>query len=305
MATLALGGIGSVVGINVTGGSNPSAKGSRVGHVSPSPAPDSHGKNVSPPSEPGLLRVFGVTGTRAPLSKSPYASDWNAMLTRQQNFLKNPLNARHYRSFLAQFDQYRGEPLMQMATNVNALVESQIKYSDNTNCTIPNTDATTCSNADYYWRSPVETALLGEGNCINQAALQYFIMRYLGVPTSRLFLADVNAYGNQTAGTDHTILLLNTAPVGAAPKLVIMNDATPVIPANDSLVERTWLVPGNIKADFSLYDVFNGANSWLTKYTHYDYITSSAQKRPPAARPGHKAQVARVNPPAFRRFGKA
>jgi predicted transglutaminase-like cysteine proteinase len=252
-------------------------------------------QNQSNPSSapgPGIIQVFGVTATRAPLSDSPYASHWDAMLVRQQYYLKNSQNARQYSSFLAQFDQYRGEPLMQMATNVNALVQKEITYTDDTNCTIPDTDAIKCNTidngADYFWRSPVETALYGKGNCLNQATLQYFIMRYLGVPADRLFIADVNAYGQQTAGPDHTILLLNIVSAGEPLKLVIMNDVTPVIPANDALVERTWLngSRGGSKSDYVLYDAFNEANSWLTKYASDDYITAPGKQASPSALPG-------------------
>ncbi len=217
------------------------------------------------------------------------------MLQDQSTWSKEQKYAPGYNSFLAQFNGFRGQTLGEMATNVNALVEREIKYND-----------TLYGQADTYWATPIETVMNKAGDCKDQTALQYFILRHLGVPENRLFIADVNAEGSATAGPDHSILLLNVAAPGALPKFVVLNDAPPVLPADNAVIGKTWEVePGNIKADFVFYGARNQTGFWQDKLTPLDYQQPQKQAQVFKSHPGSKSQVARVNPPAFRRFGRA
>jgi predicted transglutaminase-like cysteine proteinase len=261
---------------------------------------------TAPASAPDTITVFNNTAKHTVESEDPYAPNWTAMLRNQSKLSQEPQYEGPYQSFLAQFNKYKGETLFQMATNVNALVEQEISYSDNG----------PLYNDRYYWATPIETAFNKAGDCKDQSVLQYFIMRYLGVSDNRLFVADVNAEGKAT-GPDHAILLLNVASPGAPPSFVVMQDAAPVVPADNAVVSKTWqIVQANgkkVPADFVFYDARNQSGFWESKLTPLDYqhkvqTQISARAQVPRARSQKvsraKSQVARVNPPAFRRYGK-
>jgi len=266
-------------------------------HSNPAPGTSTSApaaQHVSAPgAEPGIITVFNNTGKRTAESNDPYASNWAMMLQDQSAWSKMPKYDSGYQTFLAQFNQFRGEALGQMATGVNAIVEKEITYND-----------TLYGQADDYWATPIETVLNRAGDCKDQTILQYFILRNLGVPDNRLFVADVNAEGKSNA-PDHSILLLNAAPRGALPQFVVLNDAPPVLPADNAVIGKKWQVQVNGKwtrADFVFYGARNQSGFWETHLTQYDYMP--AQKNTSPVRPNSKAQVARVNPPAFRRSGR-
>ena len=197
-------------------------------------------------SEPGVVDAFGVSASQVSMD----ITNWDAMLQRQQKYMLNAKDARSYNAYLATFNRFRGETLVQMADNVNSVVLGEIKYSD-----------TLYPHDGYYFASPVQTVLARAGDCKEYATLQYEIMLHLGVPEDRLFVAMVNSEG-QTSGTDHAVLLLNTAPTGQLQNFVVLNDGGPVINAID------YAAPGGANATWSkpyrFYDAINQSGVWAT-----------------------------------------
>ena len=202
-------------------------------------------------SEPTLVQAFGGTAKQVSPSIFPFTQNWNELVQTQQKYMQNAADARGYNSFLAQFNQYKGEPLVEMADNVNAKVLKEITYNE----------ATYGNATGTYWAAPVQTEMHHAGDCKDFATLQYFIMRYLDVPVNRLFAVGVNSE-DQGGGADHEILLLNTAPTGATPSFVVLNDSGPVVNANnyehDNTLPKGWNDP------YKFYDAMNQAGVWET-----------------------------------------
>ncbi len=212
---------------------------------------------------PRIINVFNSVATQASPRKDPYWSTWHDVWLDQADIMRQKKVAVKYNSFLGRFDHFRNEPLKKMAAHVNALVEKNVSYSD------------TFYGSDDPLVPPAETVFHGKGDCQDQSALQYAILRHLGVPASRLFIANVNAEGSRKA-PDHVILLLNVAPIHQKPEFVILNDSPPVIPADNLRVQKTWNTQNQdgkwVKCDFVLYDIRNEKGFWRTSLTPRDYI---------------------------------
>jgi predicted transglutaminase-like cysteine proteinase len=178
------------------------------------------GHLTSPPAgEPRTVQVFDAKASWTPLTSDVF--NYNDMLSRQQHYMDNPKDAGEYKAFLATFDKFRGQPLEEMAQNVNAAVQKEITYSD------------TQHPLDFiYWETPFQVIASHKADCKGYAALHYSIMRYLGVPEDRLFMALVSS-GQHSILPDHFVLLLNTAPMGQTPNFVVLNDVGAVVNAND------------------------------------------------------------------------
>lgn len=210
--------------------------------------------------EPGTIQAFDETATSAAPSDNPNESVWNAIPSEQAQYMKNAADAAGYRSFLAQFNKYKGEPLTQMAENVNATMLGEITYSDHVNCRNSTADSINCPTSDYYWPAPIQTEMIRKGNCVDQAILQYYIMRYLGVPANRLFAAGVDAGGDGYA--DHEVLLVNTASASQKQNFLVMNDGGPVVNAANYMQLDT--LPDGWDYTYVFYDAVNQAGYWET-----------------------------------------
>jgi predicted transglutaminase-like cysteine proteinase len=191
-----------------------------------------------------VIEAFGATANWTPL---PSAVGWGNVMQRQHDEMQNPENAKKFRDFLATFDKYKDEPLAQKAANVSADVNKYLTYDND------------YPFSGVYWQTPFKTEDSKRGNCHDYAALQYFILRHLGVPEDRLLFAAVNSDG-QTTIPNHVILLLNIAPDGQKPNFVVLNnDHTPVVPANDYTRPGTGGWPDR----YELFAVFNEQGFWL------------------------------------------
>jgi predicted transglutaminase-like cysteine proteinase len=239
----------------------------------------------SAPSPPGtaptpavsVLKAFGAAATPEPATSDPFNDQWNAMLAHQQYWMSNTKDAAEYKNYLSQFDKYRGESLDQEATAVNFIVNSETTY----------TSDPALYNRTDYWAAPIETSMYRAGDCEDYAILQMYDLRYLGVAQSRLFIATVNAEGS-TSNIDHAILLLNDAPAGQPAHFVVLNDATPVLSANNSIIRSNWnttLDNGQtVTADYILFGMRNVNGYWQTALGQQVYNsgqqTASAAPKP-------------------------
>ena len=182
--------------------------------------------------------------------------------------MENPVFAESFNKYLAQFDRLRGEPLDQMARDVNRIVNAETTYT---------TDQDQYHVNDY-WAAPFETAMNHKGDCEDFAILEKFDLNYLGVPKSRTFIVLVNEEGNPKGEVDHAILLVNEAPAGTGQKFDVLGDGTPVLPADNNVIKKTWVMqPGDITADFILQDARNEEGYWTT-------TAPNDAGRPPAAK---------------------
>ncbi len=238
----------------VSGGGYALASQGNNSHQGNSQQKKSNQNNAASTTEPGTVQAFGGKATQESQSTDPYASNWDSMVQAQAGWMQDQKYAGPFNSFLAQYDQFRGQSLAEMANNVNTQMLSQITYSD-----------TLYGQADDYWATPIETAMNRQGDCKDQAILQYYIMRHLGVPENRLFVAVVDAIKSDNYG-DHAVLLLNTAPYGQPESFVVMNDGGAVV--NSNQYENSNTLPQGWPDTYTFYDARNTDGFWATKYSN-------------------------------------
>lgn len=190
---------------------------------------------------PDLVDIFGQSAMRTSQYADPIQGNWNAMLQQQQLDLQDPANVDAYNHFIAQLDGVKGASVDQIAAAVNQLVYQRIQ---------PKPIQSTGLSA------PIETALSGYGTEQDIAALEEDLMRRLGVPDSQMLVVRLNSQGNAAAGTDFTGVLVNKGSADA-PQFLIMSDFPQVIPADNDVVERTWIVRHGSTTRFALVDARN------------------------------------------------
>lgn len=216
------------------------------------------------PTEPDIINAFGQSAPRTTVAQDPYRRQWDDMLKRQRNDLRNPAKAQAYARFLTQFDPLKGQSLVQEAEGVNKIVNEETAYR---------TDQDQYNKPDY-WAAPVETVLNQKGDCEDYAILEKAALRYIGVPESRMFLTLVNDNGNALDGVNHAILLLNEAPDGAPPDFFVLSDAQPVLPANNDVISNRWVMDSGWRADFILMDVRNDDGYWKVPDQNNSYASA-------------------------------
>jgi predicted transglutaminase-like cysteine proteinase len=172
------------------------------------------GYPYSAPPLPQALGAFGAGSVLMPLAENPFAAKWDGMLARQAEAAQAP----YYRRFRREFNELRGEPLKKLARDLNDAVLDRVFYMY---------DQMNYGQSDY-WASPAETAWRGSGDCEDYAILQYGLLRHLGVPESRLFVALVNSHNENLPYLDHAVLLLDVARAGETPRFMVLNNGGPV-----------------------------------------------------------------------------
>lgn len=242
----------------------------------PTTAPTTTPTTVLQPTDPATVDAFGQVAVKDVPQNDPFGDNWNDMLTRHVADMQTPQDAEAYENFMSQFDDFRNEDLYQKASDVNKLVTQEVTYTK---------DDVLYGSTDY-WAAPAETAMQLKGDCEDYAILQYYILRDLGVPASRLFVVAVNAEGQET-NADHAFLLMNVAPDGAPEQFVILNDAAPVIAADNSIVSKTWINPDtSIPQSYVLFDARNEEGFWRTANSSFATGAKSA--------PAEKASTTRT-----------
>jgi predicted transglutaminase-like cysteine proteinase len=228
-------------------------------------------KGKKKPAEAKTLTAFGDTAKK----KSPYLnpSQWAEAVRKQRALAEDPAYAKGYDAFLAKVESFRGQSFGQMAQGVNALVNDMITYQLD-----PET-----YNTDEYWAAAAETVRNRVGDCEDFATLQYFALRHLGVPDSRLFLAMVDSTSDGQDVPDHVVLLFNKADKGQKPDLVVLNNGGDI--ASTDAYAKGGL-PG-WKDPYTFYLAMNQNGYWEVK--SIDEFSSGAGKAPTAKKsPGLK-----------------
>lgn len=195
------------------------------------------------------LYVFNEQAVARPVCADDFGGRWQSMLSRYEYMTDDTAEAQAYREYLSQFDNLRGRDMRYMVWDVTYRVNKDIHYThDNTRAGNPD------NRAEDYWQSPVETAQLKSGDCEDYAIEKYFILRYLGVPAERMYIATVNIDGD-TDGVNHAVLLVNMAPEGREFAPGDGSDYVILDSNNNVLVQTT-------DSNFSVYGIRNENGYW-------------------------------------------
>lgn len=118
------------------------------------------------------------------ITQSNIMDEWYASLGRHQMLMGKRENRVAYDTWLSQLDHLFGKSIEEKAKGVDALVDRQITYQ---------LDNEHHNGRAEYWASPMETIRDAHGDCEDFATLKYHALRYLNVPTDRLFIVAVSA----------------------------------------------------------------------------------------------------------------
>ena len=137
--------------------------------------------------------LFG-TGERASADMSSFTK-WSAMFERFSNEVNNGSANDVVRTWKANISAFNGQPLRQMANNVNNLMNKTRYIGDQKNW-----------GKSDYWETPVEFLTYG-GDCEDFAIAKYVSLRALGVPEKAMRIAIVKDLQKNIA---HAILIVYT-----------------------------------------------------------------------------------------------
>lgn len=227
-------------------------------------------------ASPDLIEVFGQSVAKAPQADDPELGNWLAMLAHQQEAMKDPAKAETYNKYLAKFDVYKDWGLFLKAFAVNHAVLTDIEYTLDKDQ----------YHEDDYWASPVETIMNKKGDCEDFAILQKEVLRHLGVPEEKMFIALVNRTGDRQGLPDHAVLLLNMAEDGQPPLYYVLDDIRPIMVADNAAIGKIWHMPDGNPANFVLVDARNKDGFWTTGIK---YEASGVPPPPKPAKPANPA----------------
>ena len=118
---------------------------------------------------------------------------WSGMFDRFERSMQQPAAQRVLASWHKQIKPFAGQPLEQMARNVNDFVNGQNYIVDSRNW-----------GQNDYWETPVEFFQRG-GDCEDFAIAKYSSLRALGVPDDRMRIAIVH---DQVKNMPHAVLIV-------------------------------------------------------------------------------------------------
>jgi hypothetical protein len=164
---------------------------------------------------PNVINVFGQDAVQKSSFHDPINSDWNIMLFRQSNQMRNPANRKAYLDFMKQFDDLKKqfhaadgkspESIDKIVEQVNQRVSDQIKdHPGNIN--------------DF--KSPIEMLGNHQGSSQDIAAMNEAALQYIGLSDNRMLVVRTNSAGDAGKGADFDVLIVNDAPEGAPPHFV-------------------------------------------------------------------------------------
>ena len=159
---------------------------------------------------------------------------------RERRLLKDRMNAIIFDNFASQFEKLREAPLLRLLRAVNASVNARVMYT---------ADKEQYKQDDYV-AAPVETLTSNKGDCEDYAMLKYHVLRAMGVPENRLYIALVNTEGKED-GLDHAVLVVNAADTGQKSRFVVLENGAGVELASD--------------LKYSYYTLFNAKGCWQPK----------------------------------------
>ncbi|MEM7618064.1 MAG: transglutaminase-like cysteine peptidase [Pseudomonadota bacterium] len=138
-------------------------------------------------------KLFGSTEKRSTSLKA--FTKWTGMFERFNASLNNLSAPKEIIELKASLNSMKGLPLPQMATKVNALMNTKRYIEDKDNY-----------GKSDYWATPIEFYRRG-GDCEDFAIAKYTALRALGVPDDRMRIAIVQ---DQKKNIPHAILIVYT-----------------------------------------------------------------------------------------------
>lgn len=156
----------------------------------------------------------------------------------EAQLMQDSANVALFQNFLRQFDDVKDASITDKAKAVNDAVNKYVTYTS---------DDALYGRSDY-WASPIETLKTKRGDCEDYAILKYYLLKALGVPDNRLFIAGVNAEGKNDPA-DHALLIVNVAETAAQQSYLALDNGDTA--ATDITDFR-----------YSYYEVFNDSGYW-------------------------------------------
>ncbi len=138
-------------------------------------------------------RLFGSTEKRS--GSLTAFTKWTDMFEKFDVAMNTSHGQEKMQDFLKDLSAFKGQPLDQMVSNVNTLLNKVRYVSDNTNY-----------GKSDYWATPIEFLMRG-GDCEDYAIAKYTALRILGVPEDRMRLAIVQ---DMQKNIPHAILIVYT-----------------------------------------------------------------------------------------------
>ena len=136
-------------------------------------------------------------------------------MERQEETISIPGNEEKYQAWLSGFDHLRSASLLKKLDVVQACINDSITY--------------TSDSAQYsmkeYWASPLQTMLSLRGDCEDYAILKLCVLKYLGVPESRLNIVLVSSEPNGDK-IDHAILVVDVSSANDKTELLALNNSS-------------------------------------------------------------------------------
>lgn len=129
--------------------------------------------------------IFGGVADRS-ISRHNYTvGNWFEMRRHYAEEKQDPARRAELKKFYSQFDDLRGKPIAEMARAVDGRIDKLVAYTPD--------PQTYC--AGEYWATPLQTERLGKGDCEDFAIIKYYVLRELGVPANKMFVAAVGYDG--------------------------------------------------------------------------------------------------------------
>jgi len=183
--------------------------------VTPWAVPGSSSSTSTDAELPNVINIFGQDAVKTSFNLDPISGDWNVMLLRQWNEMKDPANRKAYFDFMKQFDDLKKQfheaggkspgSIDDIVEKINQRVSGQIK------------DHPTFIN-DYA--SPIEMITNHHGSSQDIAAMNEAAAQYVGLSGNRELVIRANSKGDASKGADLAVFAVNDAPEGAPPHFV-------------------------------------------------------------------------------------
>lgn len=199
----------------------------------------------------------GTQSTRLEMKgdPKPIAGERGKWMTRQDSVLAMADSVRvKFDGWVNSFNSLKGASLLEKAQQVQKRVNRHLWYVSDS-AQYPR---------DEYWASPVQTFLSRKGDCEDYAILKFHILKHLGVPESRLYIAIVSSTGK--GDVDHATLVIDTSAANDFTNCLLLNNRS------DDLVQIFGEEP------YTLFNLVNDHETVNARRTDLGSLTLTAQQ---------------------------
>jgi len=166
-----------------------------------------------------------------------------------------------FKVWVERFTHLKGASLIEKARQVQKEVNQHLWYvSDSAQY-----------HQDNYWASPVQTFLSRKGDCEDYAILKYHVLKSVGVPDSRLFIAIVSSTGK--GDVDHATLVVDTSAANDFTNCLLLDNRS------DNLVQVFGEQP------YTLFQLVNDRITLDARRKNLSPLVTAAQQEKKIVRP--------------------